>query len=85
MHLGLQEESKYILKISTQEVDLCDCNQKKLFTIHRCQIKNPSVAVHFCKHLIPKNATDTGQTCIDQCSKYLLTQSEKWFKIFKMV
>ena len=73
------------LKISTQKVDLCDCNQKKLFIIHGCQIKNSSVAAYFCKPLIPKNATDTGQTCIDQCSKYLLTQSEKWFKIFKMV
>ena len=64
------------LKISTQKVDLCDCNQKKLFTIHGCQIKNSSVAAHFCLSLIPKNATDTGQTCIDQCSKYFVTQSE---------
>ena len=59
--------------MSTQKVDLCDCNQKKLFTIHGCRIKDANVAAHFCKSVVPKNTTDTGQTCIDQCSKYILT------------
>ena len=72
LYLGRQDDQKHTITFYTQKVDLCDCNQKKIFHVRECRIKDASVAVHFCKFGITKNKTDTGQICLDQCSKYYL-------------
>ena len=72
LYLGRQDDQTHTFIFYTQKVDLCDCNQKKISHVREFRIKDASVAVHFCKFGIPKSEIDTGQTCLDQCSKYCL-------------
>ena len=51
------------------EREFCDCNQNKLLYIRECRIKDASVRSHFCKFGVPEYQEETGEKCIDQCSK----------------
>ena len=69
-HLGKKEDQTRKLTFYTEE-EFCDCNQNKLLYIRECRIKDAGVRSHFCTSGV-KYQEETGQTCIDQCSKYFL-------------
>lgn len=67
--LGKKEHDTQTFIFYAEPESLCDCNQFKILEIRYCIIKDADIAKHFCKHGIPKYEKNTGEDCLEQCSK----------------
>ena len=69
--LGKKEHDTQTFIFYAEPESLCECSQLKILEIRYCRIKDANIASHFCKHGIPRHEKDTGEDCLEQCSKYL--------------
>ena len=75
--LGKKEHDTQTFIFYAEPGSLCDCSQLKILEIRYCRIKDANIASHFCQHGIPRYEKETGEDCLEQCSKCFKWETNK--------